>query len=252
MTLQPSQPSLQSPLKLSVVICAHNEQDWIARTLESLWSQKRLPDELIVVNNVSTDSTERIVQRFMGAHPEWRIMLVNQPRKGLHHAREAGWRATSGDIVVMTDADVTFPVDWLANIEAAFADSTVDALTGCVRFDDALPIINWATWACDQVYQPERIGRMVTKSYLLFGNNSAYRRHVLETVGGYANKPPDLLEDVFISKRVQDAHFKIKFLRHNKIWHTFRRYSKEGVRGYLKYLFFFSPENVYADHLSDV
>ncbi len=54
---------------LSVVICAHNEEAWIGRTLASLMQQKRLPDEIVVVNNASTDGTERIVREFMAVHP---------------------------------------------------------------------------------------------------------------------------------------------------------------------------------------
>jgi glycosyltransferase involved in cell wall biosynthesis len=241
-----------SKLTLSVVICAYNEQEWITRALDSLLEQRRRPDEVIVVNNASTDNTEQTVRQFISAHPDLNTRLVFQAQKGLHHAREAGWRATTSDIVVMTDADITFPPDWLQIVEQAFTDPSVDAITGIVRYNDTSPVINWITWICDQLYQPEGVGRLMVKEYVLNGGNSAYRRRVLEAVNGYADKPRDLLEDRHMSHKIQSAGYKISFVRNNKVWHTFRRFKKEGFRGYLKYIFFYSPENVYPDHLADV
>src|SRR5690606_4226854 len=109
-------------LTMSVVICAYNEQDWILRTLESLFQQARRPEMIVVVDNASTDQTAARVQAFITAHPQQKIKLVHETQQGLHFAREAGWRATDTDIVVMTDADITFPVDWLQIIERTFND----------------------------------------------------------------------------------------------------------------------------------
>src|SRR5258708_5295077 len=116
---------LSQKLSISVVVCAFNEQDWIGKTLASLVQQKRLADEIIVVNNASTDDTQAIVEGFIADHLSHNIKIVQQPQKGLHHAREAGWRATQShsDIVVMTDADILFPADWLQIVEKSFADA---------------------------------------------------------------------------------------------------------------------------------
>jgi len=239
-------------LTLSVIICAYNEQDWIGKTLNSLLQQKRLPDEIIVVNNASTDNTEGVVRQIIAEHPELPIKIVLQPRKGLHHARETGWRAARSDIIVITDADILFPPEWLQQYETAFADPSVDAITGILRYNDAPAIINWMTWISDQLYQPEGIGRLMTKEYVLTGGNSAYRRTMLEAVDGYLNKPPDMLEDRHMSHKIQSAGYKVIFARQIKVWHTYRRFQKEGLRGFLKYTVFYSAENVYPDHLSDV
>lgn len=241
----------QGKLTISVVICAFNEQDWIDKTLASLIKQKRQADEIIIVNNASTDNTETVVKRFIAEHADYPITIVHEAKKGLHHAREAGWRAAHSDIVVNTDADITFPHDWLQIIEKAFADSEIAAITGIVRYNDALPIINWVTWACDQVFQPEGVGRMMTKEYVLNGGNSAYRRTVLEVLNGYLGKPEGVLEDRYMSSQIQSHGYKIRFVRNLKVWHTFRRFNKDGWRGYLKYMFFYTPENVYPDHLAD-
>jgi glycosyltransferase involved in cell wall biosynthesis len=239
-------------LTMSVVICAYNEQDWILRTLDSLLRQQRLPETIVVVDNASTDHTNTRVQSFIEAHPEQRFKLITEAQKGLHFAREAGWRATDTDIVVMTDADITFPSDWLHIIERSFNDDPdLSALTGIIRFDDAPAFINWATAGTDQFFQPQGIGKWLNSLYILNGGNSAYRRHVLEAVNGYADKPRDMLEDRYLSQRIQERGYKVRLVMQNKVWHTFRRFQKDGWRGYWKYLFDYTAESVYADHLTD-
>lgn len=238
-------------LTMSVVICAYNEQNWILRTLESLLQQARRPDTIVVVDNASTDQTAARVRGFIESHPEQHIKLVHEAQQGLHYAREAGWRATDTDIVVMTDADITFPVDWLQIIENSFtSDPELSALTGIIRFSDAPAFINWATAATDQFFQPQGIGKWLNSLYILNGGNSAYRRSVLEAVNGYADKPANMLEDRYLSQRIQERGYKVRLVMQNKVWHTFRRFQKDGWRGYWKYLFDYTAESVYSDHLS--
>jgi len=47
-------------LTLSVIVCAHNEAQYISTCLYSLLAQSRLPDEILVVNNASTDETPAV------------------------------------------------------------------------------------------------------------------------------------------------------------------------------------------------
>jgi glycosyltransferase involved in cell wall biosynthesis len=236
---------------ISVVICAHNEENWIGQGLQSLAQQMRLPDEVVVVDNASTDKTAQVIQECAAKFPQLNIRCVYETKKGLHHAREAGWRAATGEVIAMTDADITFPADWLTLIDRTFQDTKIDAITGIVRYQDAPPFINWVTWACDQLYQPEGIGKLITQEYVLNGGNSAYRRSVLEAVNGYRDKPADMLEDRYMSHQIQSNDYHIEFVRNLKVWHTFRRFQKEGWRGYMNYIFFYDAENIYADHLSD-
>ncbi len=238
-------------LTLSVVICAHNEEEWLPKTLASLLEQARSADEIIVVDNASTDATANVIDGFAQKHPQANIKRVYQSRKGLHHAREAGWRAASSDIIVMTDADIMFPADWLRIVEDTFQDEGIDAITGIVRYHDANALINGVTWLCDQLYQPEGIGKLMTDQYVLNGGNSAYRRRVLEAVDGYLGIPADALEDRYMSQQIHDAGYTIRFVRNLKVWHTFRRFNKDGWRGTIKYIFFYTAENVYPDHLAE-
>src|SRR5260221_13500352 len=121
-------------LSIADVFYAYNEEALIIMTLESLMKQKRLPDEVIVVNNASTDNTAQVVQRFIDQHPGGHISLIHEPQKGLYHARDKGWRTAHSDVIASTDADTTFPDDWLEIIERQFAEPGVVAITGIIRF----------------------------------------------------------------------------------------------------------------------
>ncbi len=239
-------------MKISVVICAYNEQDWIGGTLESLLGQERLPDEIIVVNNASTDGTAQVVEAFAALHPERNIRLIYEAKKGLHHAREAGWRVASGDVIVATDADIHFPVKWLQIYEQEFnAHPEIAAMSGPVRYYDALPFINWLAYGFEASNQPVGIGKFFTKTYHVNGGNSAYRRVALEAINGYLEKPKDTFEDLHIAAKLQAANYAIRFVGRNKVLHTFRRFNKDGWRGYMRFLFDYTAETVYPDHLQD-
>jgi glycosyltransferase involved in cell wall biosynthesis len=232
-----------------VVLCAYNEEAWIGRALDSLAAQRHLPDEIIVVDNASTDSTVAVVQDRAEAHPALTVRVVHEAKKGLHHAREAGWRAATSDVIAMSDADIIFPPDWVQIIAKTFTTGGVDAITGSIRYYDAPAFINWMTWVSDQLFQPERIGRWITDEYVLNGGNSAYRRTVLEAVNGYLDKDADMLEDRHMSRMMKTGGYRIRFVRKLTVLHTFRRFAKDGWRGVLNYMFYFDLDAIYADHL---
>jgi glycosyltransferase involved in cell wall biosynthesis len=238
-------------MKISVVICAHNEQDWIQKGLKSLASQTRVPDEVIVVDNASTDRTAEIVTEFASQSPI-NVRVVNESHKGLHYARETGWRAASGDLILVSDADILFPPKWVQKYEAFFnANPDIAAASGPVRYYDALPFINWMTAFYEWFNRPIGFRKRFTKEERVSGGNCAIRRIALETIDGYKNKPDGLLEDQHISAKLNQAKLGIKFNPSNPVQHTFRRFNEMGWRGYMIYMFAYTAENVYPDHLKD-
>ncbi len=118
-------------LRLSAIICAYNEEKLLAAALHSLFAQTRLPDEVIVVNNVSTDRTRAIAEGFP------HVTVVDEPAKGLVKARARGLREAKGNILVYIDADCRAPVMLFERMERRFlSDPKVVAITGPYRFYD--------------------------------------------------------------------------------------------------------------------
>src|SRR5499426_2534486 len=98
-------------MKISAIVCAYNEAVFLPACLHSLFSQSRPPDEVIVVNNASSDRTAHVAAAIPG------VRVVDEPSKGLVVARETGRRAATGDILAYVDADCRAPFHWLERVE---------------------------------------------------------------------------------------------------------------------------------------
>ncbi len=108
-------------MKLSFVIPAYNEERYIGGCLDAIIEQKHgLPQdvardiEIIVVNNASTDGTAAAIKKYRDA------TLVNEPRKGLLFARQAGYLASTGDLVAQIDADTKITPGWIPRVMHEF------------------------------------------------------------------------------------------------------------------------------------
>ena len=170
-------------LTRSVIVCAHNEAGYLAACLHSLFAQSRPPDEIIVVNNASTDATGDVAARVPG------VWVVDEPRRGLVVAREAGRRVATGDILVYVDADCRAPFHWLERIERRFERRPdLLALSGPYRFYDWHARGRALIRAYDFTLAP--LTQVLVKHVLgigtvFYGGNFAVRRTALERIGGF-------------------------------------------------------------------
>src|ERR1700722_17515689 len=89
-------------MRLSFVVPAYNEEAYLPACLESILEQTLSLDpaltEIIVVNNASTDGTREVAMRYPG------VTVVDEPRKGLTFARQAGFAASTGDLIANVDS----------------------------------------------------------------------------------------------------------------------------------------------------
>jgi GT2 family glycosyltransferase len=110
----------------SIIVATAERPSQLNKCLKALSAQRsRHRFELIVVNNVpKCRETATIVRSFPSAR------YVEEPRRGLSAARNAGIRMATGEIIVMTDDDVVAPEHWLDNLLEPFERSDVGAVTG--------------------------------------------------------------------------------------------------------------------------
>lgn len=112
--------------QISIVICTRDRGEALDECLRSVTTQRSAPGEIIVVDNSSDGNAEPICKRF----PE--VRHLREPRSGLSVARNTGIRASRGEIIAFTDDDVELHPGWTGAIGRAFADESIDALTGLV------------------------------------------------------------------------------------------------------------------------
>ncbi len=117
-----------APMRISVVVATYDRPDDLRLCLKSLSQQQTRHDvEIVVVDNhPQSGLTPSVVAEF----PE--VKLITEKRGGLSFARNAGFRASRGDVLVATDDDVTMPTDWLEKLATPFAQSDVMMVTGAV------------------------------------------------------------------------------------------------------------------------
>lgn len=116
-------------MKISVIIPAYNEEKYIARCLESLMIQTKKPDEILVIDNNSTDKTLEIVRKYP-------VRIVHEQKQGMIEARNRGFNEAAGDIIARCDADTILPSIWIESIHTIFQNPRVDAATGPLIYYD--------------------------------------------------------------------------------------------------------------------
>lgn len=107
-------------MKISVALCTYNGQTYLGEQLTSLLTQSRLPDEVVVSDDASTDATMSIVQQFADKASFAVHILVNQNNVGTSENFNRAIEACSGDVIALCDQDDVWLPQKLAIIEQAF------------------------------------------------------------------------------------------------------------------------------------
>lgn len=215
-------------MRLSFVIPAYNEASYLGACLESIIGEieRSAHDaEIVVVNNASTDETKAVAL----SHPD--VVVVDEPRKGIVWARDAGYRAAKGDLIANIDADNLLPTGWLDKVFSEFSrNPKMVALSGPLVYYD-LPwiyrlqtrvfyLIGYATYLLNHF--------VLRKGGMLQGGNFVLRRSALEAIGGYDTRIEFYGEDTDVARRMQTAG-RIKFTFRLPMYSSGRRMAKEGL-----------------------
>jgi glycosyltransferase involved in cell wall biosynthesis len=99
-------------MDISVVIPLYNKKDTIERALRSVFTQTYQPEEIIVVNDGSTDGSVKIVEKI--DHPK--VRLIDQENRGVSAARNKGIETAKFEWIAFLDADDEWEIKYLWNI----------------------------------------------------------------------------------------------------------------------------------------
>lgn len=122
---------------ISVAMCTYNGATYLQEQLESIASQTRPPDELVICDDRSADGTEDLVRAFASRAAFKVQFFVNEKRVGSTANFERAVRACGGDIIALADQDDVWLPAKLARVEEAFVNG--GATLGAV-FSDAVLI----------------------------------------------------------------------------------------------------------------
>ena len=194
---------------VSVIIPAHNEEDKLAATLASLSRQVYTGGlEFVIVNDRSTDATEAIIERFVAQDPRFRLINVHLPSRRLSpkvNAVNTGIQASTGELILTSDADCQYPETWVSGMVSHFAPD-VAMVVGYV--ESTRP--NDGSSAVQRFESTDWLSLMMTSMALThFGwkfassaNNQGYRRSAFLQIGGFgaSGRAPSGDEDLLTQR----------------------------------------------------
>jgi GT2 family glycosyltransferase len=214
----PFPPDAEWP-RVSVVVCTYNGERTIRDCLEGL-ARLVYPDyEVIVVNDGSTDRTARIAD-------EYDVRLINTPNRGLSAARNAGLEAATGDIVAYTDDDAWPDPHWLYYLAHAFGKYGFAGVGGPNLAPPGDGFV--AECIADAPGGPAHVLLSDRVAEHIPGCNMAFRREVLQRVGGFDPVYRVAGDDVDVCWRVQQAGGTLGFHPAAVVWH----HRRKSVRAY--------------------
>jgi len=215
-------------VKLSFVIPAYNEEASIGICLDSILKEVRstaCEAEIIVVNNASTDRTREAALAYES------VRVVDELEKGIVKARQAGYRAATGQLIANIDADNMLPPGWVTRVLSEFgANEKLAALSGPLVYYD-LPIL--FRFQVRMFYYLGYFSYLVNhyllkKGGMLQGGNFVVRKSALDAIGGFDTSIDFYGEDTDVARRMQQAG-RVKFTFSLPMNSSGRRMVKEGL-----------------------
>lgn len=115
--------SITNKLRISVAMAVYNGSEFIVEQLDTIRLQSRLPDEVIVSDDSSTDDTYAIVEKYIAEYDcgEWLYLTKNSYGKGVQNNFYNAIKMTTGDIVLLCDQDDLWKKDKVSYIEKVMA-----------------------------------------------------------------------------------------------------------------------------------
>ena len=207
-----SSPSTASLPSVSIVIPAYNEESTIRACVTAALAQTVPANEVLVVDNRSTDRTAAIVAELQAANPDAPLRVIPQfDEQGLVPTRNLGLDSATGDVIGRIDADSVLEPTWVEEVAKAFQDPEVAAATGPVLYYD-MPLRRFGLRADDTLRRA--MLRLAREYHFVFGSNMALRATAWQAIRDEVCRDEEDLfhEDIDISVHLYDAGLKAVYV----------------------------------------
>jgi len=197
---------------VSVLIPAYNEEVGIIKTIQSVLNSNYQKLEIIVINDGSTDSTDKLVTEFLSTQnmndTQLRYLLLKNGGKA--KALNEGLKLATGEIVFTVDADCVIGESTVRNMVKRFTDKKVAAVAGNVIVGNrkkSVEVMQQLEYIYGFFFR--RADSVFNSVYIIGGAAAAYRKDVLLEVGGF---DVDIItEDIEMSIRILANGYKTRY-----------------------------------------
>ena len=211
---------------ISVIVCAKNESENLARFLPLLLEQDYPEFEVIVVNEGSTDESNDILAEFSQKYSNLYHTYVPEGVKLLGTKKLAltvGIKAAKNDILLFTDANCK-PVsdNWIANMIRNFSPHT-DIVLGFSGYEKEKNVVSRLVSFNNLVYSLRYLGAAINRRpYMGIGRNMAYRKELFFNTKGFASilHLPSGDDDLFINKNATRKNTRVEISKESKVFAT--------------------------------
>lgn len=184
---------------VSIVIPAYNEERTIRACVVAAIEQTVPADEIIVVDNRSTDGTRAVLDSLRIEYPDAPLLILEQNREqGLVPTRNLGLDHAIGEVIGRIDADSVLEPGWVEEVKQIFLDDTVDGATGPMIYYD-MPLRRFGLRADDGLRRA--ILKLARDYHFLFGSNMALRASAWRDIREHVcrDEADEMHEDIDLS-----------------------------------------------------
>jgi GT2 family glycosyltransferase len=221
---------------VSIIIAAYNAEKFLSKVLDSIYQQTRLPDEIIIVDDGSSDNTREIAEEYKDkasrSFPGIGYHLIVQKNKGPAAASNVAIKNAKGEYIVSVDSDAIVDRDLIEKcVHEMETNQSIGAVGGYIRTANKDKF--WARiMGYDIEYRYDHIGGLqAPKAWMshISPCNTLYRKEVFDKIGGFSETFGHT-HDVDFSYRLTAAGYKILLLKTTGCEH----YSKESFSSYIR------------------
>ena len=206
--------------KVSIILPARNEEEFLGKCLDSLIHQDYKDYEIIVIDDSSEDSTGKIISEY--AKKNSKVIHVSAREKpdgwmGKNWACMEGYRKATGELLLFTDADTTHKPNVISLAVSHLLSFELDALSTIPKmltFDFwtkiTLPMIS--TFLHTR-FSALNVNNPAKKTGYFFGSFFILKKSTYEQVGMHEGVKHEIIEDGALGKKVKESGFKMKMVR---------------------------------------
>ena len=225
--------------RVSVILPARNEENFISRCLETLSAQDYKDFEIIAIDDSSEDKTGEIIEKF--AKQDSKIVHVSAREKpenwmGKNWACMEGFKKVTGSLLLFTDADTKFEKNVIALTVSHLQSEKLDALTviprlRCIDRITKITLPMLSTFLHSR-YSALNVNNPKKKVGYFFGSFFMIKKQVYEEIGTHERVKQEIVEDGALGKITKESGYALKMVRgEHLIEALYSRSSKEMWNG---------------------
>ena len=218
---------MSKALTLTIVIPAYNEERHIKACLESIARQAIKPEQVIVVDNNSTDGTAEVARSFDF------VTLLHESKQGIAYARDRGYDATTSELIGRIDADTVLSPHWVSYAKRFMSKHSNEILTGGAYAYD-LRYSKFFGWVQGQI--AFRANRFILGYYIAWGSNMVFRRDMWGSVRQKASHDIGIHEDIDLTILWHEEGYDITYHSGWKVGIDSRFFARHSRVSQLSYL----------------